>query len=162
MSIIYDALKKVENSKLKDFEPKKKTLAAKKIKPSYIFYALIVIIGFFTAKTVFRISALKQEKSSIPALSQEAKGARPLPGGMAKAPLPSALPQVEDNSSITLPFRPRLEGILYDHSGSYAIVNKKILRPGDTIRDLKLLRIFPDRIELESSKGEKINLTTED
>jgi hypothetical protein len=151
MSIIYDALKKVENTNLKDFESPKKEI--KKRKTTLFLYAGLVIVGFLAANIIFKIINNQTSKDALDGSF--------LAGHKPEVILPA--PALQTPAALT-PSSSRLVlgGILYDETQPYAIINDKVVKVGDSLPGAKLIQIFSDRVELESEDGERINLRFED
>ena len=151
MSIIYDALKKVEDTNLKDFESPKKQI--KKRKTTLLLYAGLVVVGFLVAGIIFKAANNQGRKDTVEDSSlagHKPEVTLPAPASSASAPLTSPSSRLV------------LGGILYDETQPYAIINGKIVKAGDSLQGSKLLQIFPDKVELESEDGEKINLNFQD
>jgi hypothetical protein len=134
MSIIYDALKKVED---KDKSP----LAKGKKKPFILFLCLVVIvIGFTIVFIVFKLPPKKQIASIT--------GQKALKDKI-KAPAAAEL-ETQDKYSPegALTGNYVLEGIIYDQEAPVAIINGTILREKDKIGKAEIIKINPDSVEL--------------
>ena len=152
MSIIYDALKKVEGTNLKDFESPKKEI--KKRKTILFLYTGLVMVGFLVANIIFKIINNQSTKDAVDGSS--------LAGHKPEVILPTSLPPPAPATLTPSSSRLVLGGILYDETQPYAIINKRIVKVGDSLPGAKLIQIFPGKVELESEDGEKINLNLED
>lgn len=92
MSIIYDALKKVQGDiKVKDLAPVPKEITHKENKPHpgikpYLFYLATITIGFFTAGIVYRLitTPIKTETKTSEPVKKFVPAAFPLTGNQQK------------------------------------------------------------------------------
>ena len=164
MSIIYDALKKIERSnglnptlKIKD------GVEGPRLK-NYLLYALVVLLGFSVAIASWKFftKALKVDADIAfknLSRSEEKQQAR----------IPVVLPQEQPVlaadilvSSETKKESPQqrltLNGVFFSQDEGYALVNNQILQEGDMIEGATLKRIALDGIELEY-EGSVINLS---
>lgn len=136
MSIIYEAIKKLEN---KD----KSKLPGKNKKKTFLLLVLLVsIIVFAFSIQYFKKKVVKETNI------KEAKG--PMPG-MDSIPEKDAVDSKEDLSSNYV-----LEGIIYDYLAPLAIINGKILKKYDKIDDLAVINITPNSVELLNPKDNTI------
>ena len=160
MSIIYDALKKVENkleeSKTHDMRI---VLFAKKNLPIKIFILFLAVLslGFFMAKALFSFGFAQK---SIPAASL------PAPINTSRAPKQQVIniPQELNEKSasiepgVSAPSQNKasdlsslvLNGIFFSGQEGYALINNQILKEGDVIEGAKITRITLEGVELES------------
>jgi hypothetical protein len=121
MSIIYDALKKVEKDVTKNQEPESQKPATKyKI---YLLYALVLFVGIFTAVIIFKLvssSASKKLASSPEVAPVEQPASITL--GQEALPEPSGPMAV---SRLLQKPQPRLtlNGIFFAKDGTYALIN---------------------------------------
>lgn len=140
MSIIYDALKKVEKTADKDAPKPKDTSKAKPI----IIFILVIILGFFAGNML--ISSLTRSKFK-PTVSPV------LPMQIEKPVLPPAPAEPVRSSEPTLV----LNGILFEQDKGYALINNQVLKVGDTIKEAKVQEISMEKVVLEF-EGRKITL----
>lgn len=156
MSIIYDALKKVERlgnivSESQKLDKESRPKLQKRKFQVYFLYALVVFSGFFIASVFFNflkprhlplaaVAPLPKEESVMLLKIKEIKPAEPNP-----LPRPSLV----------------LNGIFYSQEEGYALINNQILKVGDTIKGAVVKRIGEDEVELELS-GEVIRLSSKD
>lgn len=158
MSIIYEALKKIESSNLLTINLKPTTTADKtkkgptKIK-IWLVYLVAASLGIFIANISFKLLI------------------KPLPPASST---PILLPKNEPQPTITLPsLSPQapivkkvpgvhlvLNGIFFSEEEAYALINNQIVKVGDTLEGLTVKRISVDEVELES-EGSIIKLPTE-
>lgn len=128
MSIIYDALKKLQ---------KEKTPSSIN-RPSryrrFYIYIPILLIGFFLPYFIFEITfnnkfftKSKEKSQELTSISEQ------------KITLE---PDIE-------PETPKLEGIFYDSNEPYALINNHILKKKDCFKDWCIKEIFPDKVEIQ-------------
>lgn len=163
MSIIYEALKKIEQSKPKpqgeannkDLKNAFATKVIKKNKKLYLVYVIIAFLGIFLAKFAFDafINAglaktptaplkdilIKEPKENI--IYEPPVNVEPPPGQSQEKPLPTLL----------------LSGIFSDAEVSYAIINDKIVKEGESIEGARLVSILSNEAELDF-EGKPIRL----
>lgn len=178
MSIIYDALKKVEN-KIADTdggkidEPKLPKKPPFKLK-IYILYILVLSGGFIAAAVVFMLShpqshplvaITKQTNNYLSQLTKSLpKSALPLsvPAKESQQPAPS-VPLVSPSDGakgpVGTPHILVLNGVFFSDNEGYALINNQILREGDVINGMTVEHIALDGVELKS-EGSIIKLTT--
>lgn len=139
MSIIYDALKKIEG-KDKTRQPTGK----KRVNPVLVFFFAGLVIAvvlsgsqYFKKKSVFMPD--KAAKARYAAQKETAAS-------------PAFETKWTDNYV--------LEGVIYDPETPLAIINGKILRKKDKIDDLEVTNITPNSVELFNPKDNaSLNLT---
>ena len=156
MSIIYDALKKVERSTNKDIitEVNKERSASKLT--SYLLYALVICAGIFAANMMFGmfsppVASPKTAKIAKPAAKETSS---PVP--------PKATPPVIVEAKIE-PMIPTLvlNGVFFSKNEGYALINNKVVKQGDSVEGIKVRKVNLDDVELETSTGVKFKLTTQ-
>ena len=178
MSIIYDALKKVEGN-IKDSD--NKTLKPKidkgfKLKPKvWLLFILAVCLGFFAANFFYGLlnpsrkylskkdsAGLKQPIQPSQDISDTATGKN--------ADNISAENQLQSDKGTTESGKPSetrkqiqpllvLNGVFFSENQGYALINNRILKEGDTIDGVIVERISLDGVELKSD-GAVIILST--
>jgi hypothetical protein len=161
MSIIYDALKKVENSKKPDsklgsLHPDKVKMGKSIAKRNFVFYFIfifMVVIGFIISRVVFnlffhRMPPLAETKTQNNLLQPPVISVSP------KDNLPPEEPQavIQEAASDFI-----LNGIFSDGENSYAIINNRVVREGDTITGAKVLNILAEQVVLEV-QGKTLNI----
>lgn len=137
MSIIYDALKKVETAGIDDSGAKIDKGLDKVIKSKpviYLLYALIICLGFLLASFIYRWLLPK------PLLSASKHSAEPI--------LLPVSPEIETKKS-TSGFN--LNGIFFSEDGCYALINNQIVREGDKIAGATVVEITLDAVKLDSN-----------
>ena len=174
MSIIYDALKKVE-TKIADSGIKPEVLDLPKKSPSklksYLFYLLILGAGFLIAGTIFilsnpqkkpwdmlnkiakpaaglkKITTAVSEKLKLPTLAKEPPTSVPI------SPTPSEEPASGSPPILVL------NGVFFSENEGYALINNQIVREGDAVNGATVERINLQGVELKS-EGSVIQLST--
>ncbi|MFA6349378.1 MAG: general secretion pathway protein GspB [Candidatus Omnitrophota bacterium] len=146
MSIIYDALKKVENSDGLASINKFKDTRGKVSKRNFILYVFALGCGIILANAIFSI--FSRPTPGIRVAGIKAKSAA---AAIARQDLPIAetyVPPVADE-----PKSPKLvlSGVFFSQTSSCAIINNQIVKEGDIIEGVIVKRINPDDVVLESS-----------
>lgn len=155
MSIIYEALKKVEHSSLKGLGKDRKEIKKKRV--HYLIYVFVVIVGFFIARLIFSISLGNPLVGTVgDKIKQNNISHQPYLPAVIDMPAVVEVPLEKDQETL-LPSRLSLSGIVYDGQSSYAIINNRILREGEFVEGAQLIRILSDNVELEFA-GRPINL----
>lgn len=157
MSIIYDALKKIEKSNVKSLKagtdknpkPKNKT---------YLLYALVVFIGFFLAYVFFGLLPKPPRLNTNIEVKKQAQ-INNLQALSLKQGIPEAPPPPTTASAVTPPLSVEtarefgtnfvLNGVFFSEEGGYALVNNQIVKEGDKIDGATVKRITLDSVELE-------------
>lgn len=166
MSIIYDALKKVERSQ--NINPEIKINKADKARHKiYLIYALVVVLGFFAANLLWgflikplpaKVNVASGDAVKI-AKAQEIKpvGQRALE---AQVSIPAAPTPAPSPAAATPETKPELtlNGIFFSEDEGYALINNQIVKQGDTVDGAKVVRIDVAEVELES-QGSVIKLS---
>jgi len=134
MSIIYDALKKVENTLVNSQEAKgEKNLKPKPKPKSYLLVVLAVCLGFFIANILLKLQPPHPgPHKTIPS---------PLPLFKALSPLESA--PIQTSSSLTL------NGVYFSGDEGSALINNRLVKKGDKVNGATVLQIYLDEVELE-------------
>lgn len=160
MSIIYDALKKVEN---KVGQNKAQTIAASPKREKnfqvkiFILFLSVLGIGFVMAKMLFSftLTPKPQRLLAIPSFNQ------------AQAPKKQVINVVQEPSEKPIPVEPNvikspaiesqpaaawvLNGVFFSREEGYALINNQILKEGDSIEGAKVMRITLEGVELEGA-----------
>ena len=157
MSIIYDALKKVEEANTAGAKPeaaKQEKHPKPKVK-SYFLYALIVCLGFFIGNLVFGFLSSPPPKSlSIAKKRYAAKtGTKVKP-----APLPLIMPPAAEVKK-EQPGSWVLNGVFFSENEGYALINNQITKEGDVVDGATVKRISLGGVELESA-GSTVKLSS--
>ncbi|MGA2774772.1 MAG: hypothetical protein ABSE81_01765 [Candidatus Omnitrophota bacterium] len=160
MSIIYDALKKVEQSGtplLKNKSDKEITVPKNKVK-RYLIYILFMALGLFFANILLsylgpaltKVKAVNETKSN---LTQNKLPIQP--------PVQQTLPPPAIIEKPAPPPKPTLalNGIFFSGEESYALINNQIVKVGDKISGAVIKKISSDEVLL-NFEGSEIKLTT--
>ena len=148
MSIIYDALKKVEVAV--DKTPTVKI--DKGHKPhfkAYLIYTLVICLGFFVAYIFFGLFTKPLKTSTTVAVKSP-------------APPPSSLlpPPAPPSTDIQKPAQPSLtlNGVFFSEGQGYALINNRIVKEGDLIDGVTVVRITLEEVDLDF-QGSSIKLS---
>jgi len=127
MSIIYDALKKVEN-KLESSGEKSLAADVKRVarKKPYYFYLVLVVAGITLASVVYNAIS-KHYLAKVVTIRATDQGPARLGKELA------------------------LNGIFFSGDASYALINNQIVREGDAVMGVKIRRITSEVVELDKN-----------
>ena len=157
MSIIYDALKKVEKSGESVLKNNKEVPALKNKIKVYFIYILFLALGLFVAKTFF--SYLNHQPPQVKA-AKKTQITVPQNNTIKIPPLqqPQLPPAVENKEP---PPKPTLilNGVFSSGEESYALINNQIVKTGDKINGAVIKKIAPEEVLLDYENSE-IRLTT--
>ncbi|MDP2937944.1 MAG: hypothetical protein Q8N72_01675 [Candidatus Omnitrophota bacterium] len=156
MSIIYDALKKVEASGAND----SKTKIDKGFKPKpkiYFLYALVICFGFFIANIfyewLFPKLSLKTAnivtKGQPPTDKEQAVSSYSQPSSEAATSQTSAPMQTKIETQKETPPSLTLNGVFFSGNEGYALINNRIVKQGDKIGGATIVQISLDEVDLE-------------
>ncbi len=156
MSIIYDALKKVEQSG--NLSPGG-IIRPDKAGPGiriYLVYTLVVVLGFFAASLFwnFLLSPLPDKISVASAKLEKAAELENSPIYNYAPPLTAVIESQSQKPAWTW----TLNGIFFSQDEGYALINNQVAKVGDVIDGAKVVRIDVDEVELES-EGAAIKLS---
>jgi len=171
MSIIYDALKKVEKSRKisletktdKDYRPKSKI----KI---YLLYGLIVCSSFFIASIFFAfLQTPLQNNPRVLAKNQSPSNLKP-DVNIIKEPrteppsTETSSPVVNQTQNKAEPLeKPKapltLNGVFFSQDEGYALINNQIVKEGDVVEGARVALITLEGVELVF-EGKLIKLST--
>lgn len=152
MSIIYEALKKIEAQGAK--QPIAEKLMAPKARPGvkvFLAYALVVVAAIFLMNLFYKlISASRPTKPVIQSVPTQINTAPP-----SSSPV-SAAPVVQGPV-----FNRRLDlnGVFYSGDEAYALMNNQIIKVGDVIEGAIVKRISLEGVELEKD-GQFVQIPT--
>ena len=172
MSIIYDALKKVEQSTDKD----PKTTAQERHNPKIkivLLYSLVGILGLAIGNLLFGLFLHQKQNQSLPvktetqaqpakAIVEAAKTQPPAAAEITttQEPKPSPAPETS-RSKKDIKDKLVLNGIFFSHNQGFALINNRIVEVGDKIDDAQVKRIDAREVEVEVN-GTSVLLTTGD
>ncbi len=184
MSIIYEALKKVEKSQNPPQAPQTETPPAppKKSLAQQVKTGLILILvlasGIFVANLLFNLLhqlalrshdtkvTVQPQKTPPPVIPHPAKTeeVKKLPEEItSSAPEPAPLENVQGSILATRKNEQKsesapklvLNGIFSSNGQSYALINNHILKEGDSINGAIIKRISPAGVDIESADGNR-------
>lgn len=148
MSIIYDALKKVERSdglaSISKFEKSRKLN-----KRTLILYIFSLACGIILANAIF--SFLNRPSPAIRVASIKQKTAAPAVPAVSRQDMPIAETYVPPVAEEQKGPKLVLSGVFFSQASSYAIINNRIVKEGDTIEGAVVKRINQEDVILESS-----------
>lgn len=151
MSIIYDALKKVETSAAAANNNANLKVTPKNIKRKvrpYLLYALVICFGIFIGSILFRTWEQSSPKDTAADINPPSA-----------APQPQQ-PQQPKTVSVQMQSKAQflLTGVFFSENEGYALINNRILKEGDKINGATVTRIGLDEVELEF-EGSNIKLS---
>jgi len=167
MSIIYDALKKVEKSNNPDFkvETEKSNKHYSPKTKTYLAYALVVCVGLFIGNIIFGFLT-KPAQSLVknrPSVTKKPIVSRYK--GLAQKTLPAApkvTPHTPPSTSADIKKGPEapwvLNGVFFSENEGYALINNQIAKEGDVIDGATVKRISLNEVELEAN-GSAVKLS---
>ncbi len=155
MSIIYDALKKIEKSNILRASVDKKGTESKNRLKIYLIYFLVACSGIFIGNIFFNFLSAPKGIVTQPAGSSVKEA---LPQPPEELPLEIA-PTVSVDPARKLRELLVLNGIFSSQDEGYALINNQIVKEGDLIEGAKVLRIGLNEVELEF-QGSPIKLST--
>lgn len=155
MSIIYDALKKVEKSGILKVKADKEERYSKSKLKIYFFYFLVICFGVFIGNIFF--SFLSQPKGSL-TQQLEPPAEETLPEPTEEPPLESAPPTSADKEK-KLKESLVLSGVFFSQNEGYALINNQIVKEGNLIEGATVKRIGLNEVELEF-EGLTVKLST--
>lgn len=155
MSIIYDALKKVEQSQGSSLQTK----IDKPDKPGpkvYVTYVLIVLMGIIVASIFWGLFIKPPLATDVASNVDAASKVILLPN----KPIPETTPPLQPPAVVKSEPRTTftLNGIFFSQNEGFALINNQIVKEGDNIGSAKVLLIRLDEVELESD-GSLIKLS---
>ncbi len=155
MSIIYDALKKIEKSNILRGGVDKKGKESKTRLKVYLLYFLVACSGLFIGNIFFNF--LSAPKDILTRLARPSvKEALPQPRDeipLETAPTASVGPAKKLRELLVL------NGIFSSQDEGYALINNQIVKEGDLIEGATVKRIGLNEVELEF-QGSTIKLST--
>jgi len=158
MSIIYDALKKVQNNinpgaEFNNGHPKLK-------RKLYLIASLTIVAGIAIISIVSILLGNSKKISKANVLqAQVAKGLNAIPSKTIFKETPkqeneqiSPAPKKEPSETFTL------NGVFFSQDEGYALINNRIVKEGDSVGGATVKSITLDRVELER-EGQSITLS---
>jgi len=166
MSIIYDALKKVEDSS--KLTPQVSVQEKNNKLKNFLIYLTVTTIGIIIANILFNIFIkpaepiipLNPAPDKTPISSSQATDSILMPN-TPKAPTNSTAPLLEPFKSKEQSEAPgfTLTGIFFSAGERYALINNRIMKKGDTIDGARVKEITANNVELDF-EGSNIKLST--
>lgn len=159
MSIIYDALKKVEG-KIKNYgnaaQEAGKEQKAKAGPKIYLIYLLIIAFGAFSANFIYRLftpslkTAPAAKSIKAPETKEPAKEHLPeLPQKPIALPEAASIEPPPDSEPLPSLI---LSGIFFSEDGAYALINNQIVEEGDEVGGLSVIKIGVTEVELQNKE----------
>jgi hypothetical protein len=181
MSIIYDALKKVENANAENTkaETEKQDPAFKPKRKNYLVYLLVACLGLFIGNLFFGFltpskKSLQEQITPFMSLFSKDKSAKDAKKktGPALIVAPASRPQPQKKaespegisalfSNIRKEAEPSLvlNGIFFSDDEGYALINNQIVGVGDEVSGATVKSITVDEVELDKA-GSIVKLST--
>lgn len=162
MSIIYDALKKVEEAAAgaAGKTPGAKAAGHKRLKINpVVFYVVVACLGIIAASAAFHFFMPRQKKITRPKQQPVAlPQAQPKPQAppVAAEPAPAETRPIEAHK----PAHFQLNGVFYSGQEGYALINNRIVEEGDTIAGAVVEKIGLDEVVLKAD-GAEIKLSAD-
>jgi hypothetical protein len=149
MSIIYDALKKVEKTTRDPKVTIKQRPNNSKLK-SYLFYGFVACLGFFLTGILFSLIGPNAGNTQWAKMSEK--------NVALYHPLPKDAPMFKARQGPKLQFV--LNGIFFSDNEGYALINNQITKEGDVVAGASVKKIGMSEVELEY-KGSTIKLSNQ-
>lgn len=188
MSIIYDALKKIEKAVSLDSKLDSKVLRGSdsqaqppKIKPRlFLIYALVVCFGLFIGNSIFTFLTRSKGPfiSKEPAILEDSsiRNAKPIPkesnlatpqeetrGIIHPKPLGVSSSEAKPATSNDIKEKPRvplvLNGVFFSGDEGFALINNHIVREGEVVDGATVKRIKLNEVQLDLD-GSTVRLST--
>lgn len=153
MSIIYDALKKIEDDVHKEVEIKKEKRhkPKRKIYIMYAVYALVISLGLFGANILFGFLA-RLDNYPAKHLNVHPPAEANIPqtqAGKNKTEITQPLVVSPPQKAVLPPLI--LNGVFFSGNESYALINNQIVKEGDVIAAATVVRITLEAVTLEAN-----------
>jgi hypothetical protein len=157
MSIIYDALRKIEKK-----VPTPQQAAGRKI-AFYLLFASVALCGFFLAGLISTASVralAKLKPPKTPVLTAVPRNQAPAAPVIAPATAPVAAEAATQAAAAAAAAHTELtlNGVVFSEEDGYALINNQIVREGDTIGNAKVTAVAADGVELDIA-GKPVKLT---
>ncbi len=146
MSIIYDALKKVEMSHTDD----SKTKIDKGFKPKpkvYLLFALMVCLGLFVANILYEWLIPNHSLNTGDIVTGAQRYSQPSGETSPLQASASVENKIEAQTETPPPFA--LNGVFFSGAEGYALINNRIVKKGDKIDGATVMQISLDEVDLE-------------
>lgn len=155
MSIIYDALKKIEkNNARQSPDTDAKKTSKPKINPKvYLLYVLFVAAGFAVANFIFSIFARPIQENDLssgrPLPVKTLPAAVPVAEKQAAVPPAPAVTQTQPQADAAATQSFGLSGVFFSEEEGYALINSKVVKVGDTIDGAVVKSVDLSGVELD-------------
>jgi hypothetical protein len=133
--------------------------------------AVLVLVLIFAWANSFKVLKKRAVPQAQQAVSGTSMGAKDVPDtAAAQVPQPAVTEEAQDKSeylrdpfsgkiytgkeAATGPVTLKLDGIIWDEKAPLAMINGRILKPGDTIAQNRIIKIKPDRVFLSDGLRE--------
>lgn len=156
MSIIYDALKKVQNNNLNTMNIVNKENQIKNDssckKFSVLIILFLVVLGIFLGQLLFGLFLPKEKKynnkkiENLPAISISSSSSK---NQMSETPNIKKEESFNTSTPLlsTLPSLV-LNGIFFTDDEAYALINNQVFKENDAINGVRIIAIHPDSVDL--------------
>lgn len=152
MSIIYDALKKVETPGRDEDKREPPDKGAPKPRRRKLRYILLISVGAFAAGTLLWFTGHPARLlTKITVLLPAKEGKSAFSGRAAGPPVNMVLDRLSSKLI--------LNGIFFSGDEGYALINNRIVKAGDEIEGAVVRQISAEEVELEF-RGSRIKLST--
>ncbi|MFH1202296.1 MAG: general secretion pathway protein GspB [Candidatus Omnitrophota bacterium] len=177
MSIIYDALKKIQGEvspNIKPGDPQKEKTEDKKPKARIKFnpFLILVILVLSTGSLVYFNPNLKElvkqtglvdkiaSKFENPVQSKTNASTTAKPSSFSKSITASLTKMIKSNNAVANSKFPPLvlQGVFSSETDSWAVIDDQVLKKGNKIQDAEIVEIFPHEVIL-LFKGESFSLS---
>ncbi len=152
MSIIYDALKKVEKSVGQKI-PLDPLPSKPKFNRVYFIYIAVALVGIALSKILFDFFIIPAQIEPPKIVKADIR-----PRRVEKETLKNETPPQKFPEEATLPSL-FLNGVFFSENEGYALINNRILKVGDTIEGAEVKEITLDSVELKF-KDRGISIST--
>ncbi len=153
MSVIYDALKKVNESTGANPPAPRQEKNKKKAPQAYLVYILVLALVLFIANLSFSLFAHPPAQNKTAAAPAAPLKTEVAPPPLALPPPPAPPPDLTAKALET-PKTPSpsfvLNGVFFSQDAGFALINNQIVREGDKVCGATVLSITHDLVELKS------------
>jgi len=165
MSIIFDALKKVEkklhSTPKPTNEPPVTKVHLKNHPGKKIFFIIILLFLLALAMILIKRNLFISVTINSPINTAAPATSRPFSKDIPKPESPEKIdPSKTDTPTKTIPTQPFvLNGVFFSEDCGYALINNQIVRQGDEVDGAQVVRITPEMVEI-NFQGNSILLKT--
>lgn len=150
MSIIYEALKKVDKTLKKPAELPVLTKSQGKPKP-YLVYILTIAVAVFIANVIFGFFNKSRNPTGNKVSASSTLVALPAVK-IEQSPVVSQTANASEVKKVT-PEDLSLSGVFFEQGSDYALINNKIVKVGDVVQGLTVKSIGLEGVELDGPQG---------